>query len=127
MARVLVVDDEPDIQAALKTLLVGWGAWVETAATAREALDRLSADRSFDAILTDHRLPGDMQGLDLILRCRETLHPPIAGALITGDMAPELLAACRRHGVPLLHKPVKAAALRALLNHLSVRALQAAE
>jgi signal transduction histidine kinase len=125
--RVLIVDDEPDIQAALKTLLVGWGARVETAATAREALDRLTADRNFDAILTDHRLPGDMQGLDLILRVRETPDPPIAGALITGDMAPELLAACQGHGVPVLHKPVKAAALRALLNHLSVRALQAAE
>jgi CheY-like chemotaxis protein/anti-sigma regulatory factor (Ser/Thr protein kinase) len=124
---VLIVDDEPEIRAGLKALLSGWGARVEVAASAREALALLRTDTGFDAILTDQRLPDAIQGLDLILKLRETQDPPIPCALITGDMDPALLAACRRHGVPLLHKPVKAAALRALLNHLSAHARQAAE
>jgi signal transduction histidine kinase/ActR/RegA family two-component response regulator len=125
--RVLIVDDEPEIRVGLKALLGGWGARVEVAAGAREALALLASDAGFDAILTDQRLPGDVQGLDLILRLRETQDPAIPCGLITGDMDPALLAACRREGVPLLHKPVKAAALRALLNHLCAHARQAAE
>jgi signal transduction histidine kinase/ActR/RegA family two-component response regulator len=125
--RVLIVDDEPEIRAGLTALLGGWGAKVEVVASAREALDLLTRDARFGAILTDQRLPEQLQGLDLILSLRDTLDPPIPCGLITGDMDPGLLAACQRHGVPLLHKPVKAAALRALLNHLAAHARQTVE
>jgi hypothetical protein len=42
-------------------------------------------------------------------------------ALITADHGAELTRAARKAGVPLLHKPLRPAALRALLSSFSVR------
>jgi hypothetical protein len=42
-------------------------------------------------------------------------------ALITADHGAELTRAARRAGVPLLHKPLRPAALRALLSAFKLR------
>ena len=43
---------------------------------------------------------------------------PIPAALITGDTAPETIQALWHSGMPVLHKPLKPAKLRAFLSHL---------
>ena len=65
-ARVLVVDDEPQILRALRTSLRGAGYEVETAATAEAALAE-AAMRPPDAVILDLVLP-DGTGTDV---CRE--------------------------------------------------------
>jgi len=65
-ARVLVVDDEPQILRALQLKLRGAGYAVETAATAQEALTE-AAMRPPEAIILDVLLP-DGSGTDV---CRE--------------------------------------------------------
>jgi two-component system KDP operon response regulator KdpE len=65
-ARVLVVDDEPQILRALQLKLRGAGYAVETAATAQEALAK-AAMRPPEAIILDVLLP-DGSGTDV---CRE--------------------------------------------------------
>jgi two-component system KDP operon response regulator KdpE len=65
-ARVLVVDDEPQILQALRTSLRAAGYDVETADTAERAL-ALAASRPPDAIVLDLMLP-DRGGTDV---CRE--------------------------------------------------------
>lgn len=67
--RVLVVDDEPGVRAALEAILRDEGLEVSTAATGEEGLERALAG-SFDAILLDVWLPG-MDGLETLLRIRE--------------------------------------------------------
>jgi two-component system KDP operon response regulator KdpE len=64
--RILVVDDEPQILHALRSLLQGAGYEVDTAATA-EQTRVLAAARSPDALVLDLVLP-DGTGVDL---CRE--------------------------------------------------------
>jgi two-component system KDP operon response regulator KdpE len=65
-ARILVVDDEPQIRRAVRTALVGHGYRVATAATGAEALTTFGEWRP-DVVLLDLMLP-DRDGL---LVCRE--------------------------------------------------------
>lgn len=58
---VVLVDDEPGLRRALKRLLVGRGATVETACNGREALDKVLALRP-DVVLMDVNMP-EMNGL----------------------------------------------------------------
>jgi two-component system KDP operon response regulator KdpE len=74
-ARVLVVDDEPQILRALETTLRGAGYTVETAATAGEALARAAA-RPPEAVILDLVLP-DGSGVDVCRELRGWLQSPI--------------------------------------------------
>lgn len=116
--RVLIIEDEPDVRAALSLLLRQWLVTTEIVATSDEALARLTAGAVFDVVLTDYRLGGAMTGLDLIAQIRRVTADPPALALITGDMDGALITMANQLGLPILHKPVQPARLRALLNHL---------
>jgi signal transduction histidine kinase/CheY-like chemotaxis protein len=118
-AFVLVVDDDALVCEALAGLLDQWGCTAVTAASGEEALAALARQsRVPDAVLCDYRLPDGETGSEVIRRLRERMGPDFPAALITGDTAPERLREARESGVPLLHKPVQPARLRALLEHL---------
>jgi CheY-like chemotaxis protein len=68
MARVLVVDDEPDAVELLQEFLAGKGYEVVTAANGEEALQRVKEDRPH-LILLDVRMPG-MSGLEVLRQVR---------------------------------------------------------
>ena len=73
-ARLLVVDDEPAILRTVRANLGGHGFRVDTAETAREAVERAQAHP--DLILLDLGLP-DGDGLDVIRTIREHSETPI--------------------------------------------------
>ena len=81
MARVLLVDDEEQILASLCRALRREGYELVTARTPREALEILERE-SFDAVLTDHKMPG-MTGLELLAKVAR-LQPNAGKLLITG-------------------------------------------
>ena len=81
MARVLLVDDEEQILASLRRTLRREGYELVTAQTPREALEILERE-SFDAVMTDHKMPG-MTGLELLARVAR-LQPNAGRLLITG-------------------------------------------
>jgi len=56
-ARILVVDDEPQIRRVMRTTLVSQGYFVADARTGEEALDALRKER-FDLVLLDLNMPG---------------------------------------------------------------------
>jgi two-component system KDP operon response regulator KdpE len=56
-ARILVVDDEPQIRRVMRTTLVARGYMVSTARNGEEALDKVREER-FDLILLDINMPG---------------------------------------------------------------------
>jgi len=68
-ARVLVVDDEPEITRALRSILTGHGYQPILAATAAEGLDLLDK-RHPDVVLLDLMLP-DGTGLDVTRAIRD--------------------------------------------------------
>src|SRR4051812_50060777 len=68
MTRVLIVDDEPAVRAALDRALRLDRYEVELAADGREALDRL-AEARLDAVVLDVAMPG-IDGLEVCRRVR---------------------------------------------------------
>lgn len=81
-ARVLVVDDEPSILRALRTLLTRHGFQVELAETGRQALESYSYHRP-DIILLDLGLP-DIDGLDIVRDIRGRADTPIVILSVKG-------------------------------------------
>jgi two-component system KDP operon response regulator KdpE len=82
-ARVLVVDDEPQILRALETTLRGAGYEVETAATAEEALARAAA-RPPEAVILDLVLP-DGNGVEVCRELRAWMQAPILVLSVVSD------------------------------------------
>ena len=73
------------------------------------------AGRLPDLVLADLHLDEEPDGLEVIDQLRKTWNRAVPAALITADRDPTLRARARTHQVELLFKPVKPAALRALL------------
>jgi Na+/proline symporter/CheY-like chemotaxis protein len=118
---VLSIDNEARVREAMATLLGGWGCKVVTAACRAEALERVAAvGRLPDLVLADLHLDvgskgeGD-DGLAVIEALRRSWGRAVPAALVTADRDPALRLRARGQQVELLHKPVKPAALRALV------------
>jgi two-component system KDP operon response regulator KdpE len=82
-ARILVVDDEPQIRRSLQVNLEGNGYAVVTAETAEQALQAI-ASRVPDVIVLDLLMPG-MDGIELTRRIREQSTVPIIVLSAIGD------------------------------------------
>jgi two-component system KDP operon response regulator KdpE len=82
-ARVLVVDDEPQIIRGLKVILANAGYRVEEATTKKEALDSVSI-RPPDAIVLDLVLP-DGSGIEVCEEIRRWSQVPIVVLSAVGD------------------------------------------
>jgi signal transduction histidine kinase len=116
--RVLCVDNEPSIVAGMAALLAGWGCRVVAAGGLEEALEALAADGELDAMLVDYRLGGGRNGIDLMDAVRSRLGIEVPGVVITADHGEAIRDAVQSRGYRFMHKPVKPAALRALLSQL---------
>ena len=77
---------ERDMQA----LLTAWGCKVITAAGLEEVQQLLPSMSMPRAIVSDYRLGGGKNGLDIIEYLRATYRREIPAILITGDTAPEM-------------------------------------
>lgn len=115
-ARVLVVDDEADSREALATLLASHGCTVRAAGDLEQAEALLQAQAP-DAVIADYRLPGERSGLDFLLALRSRL-PRLPLLLVTGETAPQRIAAIEASGLPCLIKPVRAHDLLEALQRL---------
>ncbi|MCL4466513.1 MAG: response regulator transcription factor [Chloroflexi bacterium] len=74
-ARILVVDDEPEILRAVRTNLSKHGYQIDTAANGKQALEAFNRRRP-DLLLVDLGLP-DMDGLEVIRTVREQASTPV--------------------------------------------------
>lgn len=70
--RILVVDDEPAIQRALKRNLTASGYEVQVAENGKQALEMVRIHQP-DLILLDLCLPGDIDGLEVCMQVRQAL------------------------------------------------------
>jgi CheY-like chemotaxis protein len=80
--RVLCVDDDPLVCRMLVRRLTRIGYVAATASSATEALGILGGPESFDAMLTDYRMPGTT-GLELS-RQAVAAYPTLVVFLLTG-------------------------------------------
>jgi CheY-like chemotaxis protein len=113
---VLCIDNEARVREAMVILLGGWGCRVATAASEGEALAEVARfGRLPDLVLADLHLDEGPDGLDVVESLRRAWGRTVPAALVTADRDPTLRQRARARQVELLHKPVKPAALRALL------------
>ncbi|MEQ6888631.1 NahK/ErcS family hybrid sensor histidine kinase/response regulator [Halomonas sp. CS7] len=120
--RILCIDNESLILEGMKAMLSGWGCEVFTATTiggAKSVLRHL--DGPPDAILADYHLDNEVTGLMALEALGDRLEEAVPGIVITADRTEEVAEEIKRAGYQLLLKPVRPAALRALLT----RTLQA--
>jgi PAS domain S-box-containing protein len=113
--RVLCVDNDCSILDGMQALLGQWGVHVLKARSSAEA-EQLYAETDIDAILADYHLGDGVDGIELLRRLRDGRVPATSAALISADHGAELALLARTAGYPLLHKPLRPAALRALLS-----------
>ncbi|HEY8384082.1 MAG TPA: PAS domain-containing hybrid sensor histidine kinase/response regulator [Microvirga sp.] len=113
--RVLAVDNEPAILEGMRRLLSGWGCEVMVAADLKGALEVIRSMKSVpEAVVADYHLDeGD--GLDVIKSLRWKMKVDMPAVLVTADRTPAVRDAATALNVHILNKPVKPAALRALL------------
>ncbi len=86
---VLLVEDEAELVTMWRKVL-DQDFDLETAANGEEATLLLAA-RSFDLIVSDHMLPGKLQGLDFLVQAMQQ-RPATRRVLMTGYMNPDLIA-----------------------------------
>jgi CheY-like chemotaxis protein len=116
---ILVVDDEAAVQAAMSSLQSRWGYDVIAAGSAGELLRKTETSSVKPSlIICDYRLRGQENGTAVVRRLRSEYNDNIPALLITGDTAPDRLKEAQASGLPLLHKPVTGARLRAALAKL---------
>jgi two-component system KDP operon response regulator KdpE len=111
-ARVLVVDDEPQLLRSLRAILTAHGYEVVTAVTGEAAVAEASA-RPPDVMLLDLMLPG-IDGLEVCRRLRERSSLPIIVLSAQGEEATKV-AALDLGADDYLTKPFGAAELLARL------------
>ncbi len=113
-ARILVVDDEPNARAALRTLLSEEGYSVAEAADGMDALEILR-EQSMDVILADVRMPR-MDGVALVRAAREE-GIPAAFVMMTAFATVETAVEAMRAGAEnFLTKPLDPAAILVVLD-----------
>ncbi|WP_346796219.1 NahK/ErcS family hybrid sensor histidine kinase/response regulator [Halomonas sp. Bachu 37] len=120
--RIVCIDNETLILEGMSAMLSGWGCEVFTATSiggAKSILRNLDGDP--DAILADYHLDNEVTGLMALEALSERVAGAVPGIVITADRTEAVAEEVKRSGYQLLLKPVRPAALRALLT----RTLQA--
>jgi DNA-binding NtrC family response regulator len=118
-ARILVVDDDENVAAALAEMLRLDGHQVDIAINGNAALEQLR-EGAYDVILSDMRMPGlDGPGLYRELQLQ---HPALARRFIaySGDMHhPSVQTFLEQTGVPRMVKPFTLAQVRCAVTNLA--------
>ncbi|OCR23424.1 histidine kinase [Pseudomonas syringae] len=119
--QVLCIDNEDSILIGMNSLLTRWGCQVWTARNRQQCEALLEQGVRPQLALVDFHLDEGETGTELMAWLRTRLGEPVPGVVISADGRPELIAQVHAAGLDFLAKPVKPAALRALLSrHVSL-------
>jgi DNA-binding NtrC family response regulator len=80
-ARILIIDDDENIRKALAAILEEEGYMVDTAETAKQAIEKTDKN-IYNLALIDMRLP-DMEGIELLTKMKDTT-PKMRKVIVTG-------------------------------------------
>ncbi|MEZ2141784.1 sigma-54 dependent transcriptional regulator [Bradyrhizobium sp. DN5] len=120
MATVLIVDDDAALREGLAEALTDLGHTPRLAASGREGLAALDGD--VDVVLLDLRMPGGMDGIEVLRRMRANDAAPPVVVLTAFASAANTIEAMRLGAFDHLTKPIGREELKALLHRLPQRA-----
>jgi len=121
--HVLCVDNEPEILEGMHGLLARWGARPLQAANLEEAsrLVRTLREDSGEmpaVLLVDYHLDDGITGIQVIETLRAMTRPDTPAIILTADHGSEVAERVQAAGHAMLRKPLKPAALRALVTRV---------
>ncbi|MSO21356.1 MAG: response regulator [Acidobacteria bacterium] len=94
LARVLLVDDDPASRLTLKTVLEAGGYWVDSAASAAEAVGKLD-EGEYELVLSDMQLESPKAGLQVLAHAKIMNYKPATALLTTYQNYPPVDASSR--------------------------------
>ncbi len=117
--RVVCIDNEKAILEGMDALLSGWGCQIEGFTSAESA--QQSNCTAPDMILADYHLDNDDNGIDAVLSMYQHWDSRPPCIIISADRTDTVKAEAEERGFHSLRKPIKPAALRALLTRLLIK------
>ncbi len=124
--RVLCVDNDLTILEGMSALLQQWGCTVDTAATLDEVKELVERGGDVPGIvLVDYHLE-NATGMEVVEILRGAHGEQFAAVLITADRSEEVKKQAEAANVLILNKPLKPAALRAIISRENLQ-FEAAE
>ena len=116
MARILIIDDDEEMNSLLRDFLAEDGYEADSADNGAAALREISR-KTFDLVLTDFRMPG-LTGLDILPEIKK-LQPGAAVVVITAFGSEELRHRSLERGADAyVEKPIGFHNLEALIGKL---------
>jgi signal transduction histidine kinase len=116
--RVLLVEDEPGVRNAMRTLLKIEGYEVTAAASAEEALLMLGENEEFDILVTDYHLEARRTGTEVIAAARARHGAALKAILVTGDTSSAIRDLETDESLRITSKPINSRVLLALMREL---------
>lgn len=114
--RILLVEDQPEVQAHVQKLLTRMGYIVAAASDGEQALSLVRSGQNFDLIFTDVILPGGLNGQQLAEEVRK-VHPRVKVLFTSGypAFAFKHLGLGELDNLRLIRKPYQSTSLKAAL------------
>jgi Na+/proline symporter/CheY-like chemotaxis protein len=125
-ATVLCLDNEPAVLAGMESLLGQWGCRVIGVASHGDALAQVRRRPPPDLLVMDYHLDDTANGIEVAVELRRRWDAEIPVLVVTADHTSKVGDAAAAHGFALLPKPIKPAALRALIGRMMLAARQKA-
>ena len=117
--RVMCLENEPAVLAGIRALLASWGCEILVAHDRESALDVTASVRAPpDIMIVDYHLDRGQNGLEVAAEMQAVWGVQVPGIVLTADHTKAAQLAARGPGYQVLHKPLKPAALRALMHKL---------
>jgi CheY-like chemotaxis protein len=115
----MCLENEPAVLAGIETLLSDWGCQVLAVRDRASALACLDGREAIPhLLLVDYHLDGDVNGIGVADELQACWGGQVPGIIITADHTQDAKRAASAHGYQVLPKPVRPAALRALMNRM---------
>lgn len=119
---LIVIDNDLTVLEAMQSLLIRWGADVRLARDFDDIAE-ITSNETFTPkiVLADYHLDHGVSGIEAVRQIRALKGENIPAILITADRTNETAKLAQENNCEVLHKPVKPAELRALMQHLVTR------
>ena len=120
-ARVLLVEDEDLVRTLVAEALRDEGFAVTEVCTGDEAAEVLAGPDGFDVVLTDVRMPGVLDGIDVAVRARQK--DPSVPVLVASGYAHEVMQRLRllNPAAVFIRKPYKLADVLDMICRLTMK------
>jgi len=118
-AKILIVDDEPNVRLMYRSALESEGYELYEADSGANALDQCAA-RKYDAAILDLRMPG-MDGLELLANMHARgINMPVVIITAYADV-PNAVNAMKEGAIDFLQKPILPEQLRFIVKDILIR------